>query len=468
MIYGKRKLIASAMERLNSVQPLWDLLKHLPAAPWKKMQILRQCIWSKVFYGCSNCTFAMNHIQTLRTSAIKSLRRNRAGANPLLALSLDNAMTSDPGFFQFWTVLSTFQRMIHKQPSIVDLWQSFMCGFDGRASHGPFGKLLEQLALVGWSVAVPGLYDHDGIWISLFDISVNSLRALAEDAWAQYVAKTLQSRKGFSDLVGIDLALFKRCQRRLSLKDSKILQPVQDGSFMDAKMQSKFDMAKDCLCAVCGVEDTYEHRCFHCPKLAQVHDAHQDIITQSRTLPFSMRVHLIPSRLSDWIWLKNALLQPAQVQRRPLPLGSNRLDLFTDGSTWLPNTPKLSLGAWAVVAPQVEGWVARGTLHGLCQHNDAAELQAIAEALDLSHQVPGEVTIWCDSAYAAGGVHRLLMDPLDCPDEVDSGLWTHIQNLLQHRAGTLMVQHIAAHRSSISDSSPVDSWTANWNDCADF
>lgn len=34
MVYGKRSYISGALERLNSVKPLWDLLRRLPAAEW--------------------------------------------------------------------------------------------------------------------------------------------------------------------------------------------------------------------------------------------------------------------------------------------------------------------------------------------------------------------------------------------------------------------------------------------------
>ena len=96
MVYGKKNYIQGALERLNGIKPLWDLLKRLPAADWKKQQILQQCIWAKAFYGCSNSPLGKSHIQDLRSAAMKSLKRNRAGANPLLALSTQESMACDP------------------------------------------------------------------------------------------------------------------------------------------------------------------------------------------------------------------------------------------------------------------------------------------------------------------------------------------------------------------------------------
>ena len=213
---------------------------------------------------------------------------------------------------------------------------------------------------------------------------------------------------------------------------------------------------------------THEHRCFECSKFRSVHDHHQHIIQKALHFPQVLRAHLLPPRLTSWTWFKSRLVEPAILQRKQIDLSLEHLDLFTDGSCLQPEIPQLSLGAWAVVSPQTGDWVSRGTVSGLRQNNDLAELFAVAEALDLSFQFPREVTIWCDSSYAAEGLHRLLMDHNDCPDDDEPLLWTHIQNLLLHRPGSLRVQHIAAHRSLRAAECPVDEWTALWNHQVDF
>lgn len=138
--------------------------------------------------------------------------------------------------------------------------------FTGDRSIGPCGKLLEVAEQVGWCVEVLGCYDHDGCWISLLDTTEGILRGVAEETWSQFVAKEIS--KDFEDLRGIDLAVFRQSQRRLDGKTRAFLQPIQDGSFLDSKAQSKVDMAKERSCSRCGMEDTHEHRCFHCVKFA--------------------------------------------------------------------------------------------------------------------------------------------------------------------------------------------------------
>ena len=66
---------------------------------------------------------------------------------------------------------------------------------------------------------------------------------IAEDAWAQHVAKVIADRKDFQGLEGLDLLVFRQAQRKLSWKARCFLQLIQDGSFLDARSQSKFDVA---------------------------------------------------------------------------------------------------------------------------------------------------------------------------------------------------------------------------------
>lgn len=151
---------------------------------------------------------------------------------------------------------------------------------------------------------------------SLLDTTEGILRGVAEEAWSQFVAKEISRRKDFEDLRGIDLAVFRQSQRRLDGKTRAFLQPIQDGSFLDSKAQSKFDMAKERNCSRCGVEDTHEHRCFHCVKFASVHARHREIIDTTLRMQSSLRAHLLPSRNPEWRGFKHFLNTPEMVERR--------------------------------------------------------------------------------------------------------------------------------------------------------
>eukprot|EP00435_Cladocopium_sp_Y103_P032822 s1588_g8.t1 len=316
---------------------------------------------------------------------MRSLKRSHAGANSWLVLGLLAPMGCDPGFFQLWTVLTTFIRLLRKQPMLHEMWNYFLLHYRGKPSHGPFGKMLEVCSQVGWALHLTGFFDHDGFWVSFLDTPEDTMRSISEDAWIQLVAKQVSGRKDMADLQGLDLLCFRQQQKRLTGAQSKILQPVQDGSFLDAKTQSKFDLAKSRTCRWCDEDDTHEHRCFRCPHFAQIHAEHGDTLLMAIDQSNTLCAHLLPSRNTWWAQFKcDYLSLPKITERRQHCLDFERLDLFTDVSFWNPDLPDFSLGAWSVVCTQMDLCLARGTLSGLRQGNDRAELRAALEALDIT------------------------------------------------------------------------------------
>ena len=183
-----------------------------------------------------------------------------------------------------------------------------------------------------------------------------------------------------------------------------------------------------------------------------------------------MKMHLLPSRNTHFSDFKRKMVEPENVEKHPGQdlIELDYVDLFTDGSWWDTALADYSIGSWAVVCPQLDQWVARGTLAGLRQTNDRAELRAIKAAMEITYDCKGLVVIWSDSAYAASGLNRLLLHPHDLPADLGDGLWLEVQSALQGRAGELRVHHVAAHRTSRQQDDPVDQGTAKWNDRADI
>lgn len=61
-----------------------------------------------------------------RTKAARALGNGKAGAAPALRLGLISGKTLlDPGFYQLWTVLQDFKRVLNKTPSMLD-WQHYV------------------------------------------------------------------------------------------------------------------------------------------------------------------------------------------------------------------------------------------------------------------------------------------------------------------------------------------------------
>ena len=177
MTYGAKHSIAEQMDRIKSLRQIWTLFKRLRAPLWIKQRLLVQALWPRAFYGSSICCMSWEHIKQLRTDAMRGLAQKRGGASPGMRLAVLAPPATDPGYYQFWHTLRTFRRVARKQKGFSDLWCIFMHHFQGKPSFGPFGKLLEVCAQVGWRVDAPFLVDHDGEYVFILDrLPINSWR----------------------------------------------------------------------------------------------------------------------------------------------------------------------------------------------------------------------------------------------------------------------------------------------------
>ena len=468
MTYGTKHSVVDQVERMASLKPLWILLRRLSCSSWDKKRILCQAFWPRAYYGSAICCMSWTHTKQLRTEAMKALRLYRGGANPGIRLAVLNPPSTDPGYFQFWQVLLTFRRIARKQPGFVHLWHSFMHKYQGKPTYGPFGKLLEVCGQVGWQVVPPNLIDHDGVTLNLLQTDLKQLEDTAIDAWRQAVAYTFAQRKDVSGLAGVDWRVIHAIFQRLPHYRREALHVLQDGTFIEHRVHKKYDNSKTGHCRHCGAEDTMQHRCTSCPALQSFYAKYQDLVSRWDSMQPAFSLRLLPSRNPYEAQYK--LLQ-AHAQPRCLKLLTLRncrhLDLFTDGSCWTPELPWASVGAWAVVSATHDKVVAKGTLTGLRQTSDEAELQAIVMAIEFAICNNGTTTIWTDSAFAAEGLHRLLCDIEDQPEGRYNDVWEKLQHQLCGHTHRISVQHIPAHRSVGASCLDVEDWTAHWNDRVD-
>ena len=468
MTYGAKHSVAEQLDRIKALKPLWILLKRLGAPIWAKQRLLSQALWPRAFYGSAICCMSWEHIKHLRTAAMRALRFGRGGANPGMRLGILCPPLTDPGFYQFWTTISTFQRIIQKQPGVLSLWHSFMRHYTGKASFGPFGKLLEVCAHVGWEIDVPYIQDQDGFRFNLIDTDKKLLERLAIDAWRQSIAQTFARRKDASDLQGIDWRVLHAILDRRPFHHQQSLHVLQDGTFIEKSMHQKYDLSQTGHCALCGEVDSMEHRCRRCPARQALYEEHAEVLNLWDTIPLSFAFKLLPSRNPFEAEYKRAI-QATTAQRIGLQRLPPRphLDLFTDGSCLNPTQPWLAVGAWAVVSATHDCVVSRGVLGGLAQTSDLAELIAVQNAVQYAVLNGGITTLWSDSAYVTTGLHRLLCDPMDPPQDQHAREWKQIQQMLFGHSDHILIQHVSSHRQAGNGTADIDDWTAYWNGRAD-
>ena len=172
-------------------------------------------------------------------------------------------------------------------------------------------------------------------------------------------------------------------------------QLLAEGAFLTNHAQNKFDLIKGDLCKFCRQVDTIEHRCLDCPALATARQGHEEAQQLWHILPQSLTHHLMPSRNPYHAERKRVLLQleehVGQFEYVDTTLDA-RVDIFTDGSCEYPETPPLSLAAWALVSATHKRVLLSGPLPGFHQSINRAELFAIYMAVQWAWQTCHPIT----------------------------------------------------------------------------
>ena len=159
---SKRHLTAHLHTRLARSEPKLQLIQRSSAPGSQKQLALHTAVWPSSLHGLGAIRVPAHLLAQQRTKAVRALRVERAGASPMLRLTMGQAATCDPEYFLIRRTVFDFRRLLQKDPGdMTQAWQRFMKGYDGKARDGPFTVLAERLARIGWSARPPWLQDHD-------------------------------------------------------------------------------------------------------------------------------------------------------------------------------------------------------------------------------------------------------------------------------------------------------------------
>ena len=469
MTFGAALRNRELRKRGDGLSGKWARLKRSMAPLPQKLTILPKVFWPKALYGSMNCLISDQYVHGLRTQATKALKLNGAGSNSLLRLSLSDDMSNDPGFSQLRLCLLTFQRMLRKSDDLVFLWKVRMECFDGSLKPGPFSRLLQCLAAIGWSVLdPPWIHDHEQRTWNLELLDETTLQMFLQDAWLQYVASTLK-RKTMRDLRGIDGALTLWNTKKMLPLHRSLLSALHSGAFLSANEQSRFDDEKTAFCTLCGCEDDRQHWLL-CPRFANLRANIPGWHVDNCELPDCLVNHLLVPRLPLAIQWRRALWSLEDcTQNFCLHNPPNELNhLFTDGSCTTWAHADLTLASWAVVNATTCDVVAMGPLHGLVQSIGRAEASAILAGLRWALFHAADVCIWSDSLSSINLV-RFIQEHDRVPSRVSNyDIWKEIHEVLRSCAGLcIFFQWVPSHLELSQLESPLEDWAASWNDVAD-
>lgn len=126
MTYGLARRTRILRHRGQLLEPTWNKLRKSLAPKAQKLAMLSKVFWPKALHGSANCLIADNYAAELRRAAVKAVKLNGAGSNPMLRLTLADDMQADPGFYQLRLCVDTCRRMLGIR---VMTWES--CGACG-------------------------------------------------------------------------------------------------------------------------------------------------------------------------------------------------------------------------------------------------------------------------------------------------------------------------------------------------
>ena len=94
----RKRSNATTVARMQSLQSVWPRMAASPAPYQQKIRALVVGAWPKALYAATIVGVGSQHIQSLRSGAMKAIGARKPGANPLLHLSCIEHPTADPGY----------------------------------------------------------------------------------------------------------------------------------------------------------------------------------------------------------------------------------------------------------------------------------------------------------------------------------------------------------------------------------
>ena len=462
------------MERVNGITSLWPRLRLSACGYAQKIRAIKAAAWPRCLHGVAAATLSFATFKALRSGAMKGIRADSAGANPMVHLGLIEAVDVDP---LGWAILQTLRltRDCGSQENVEQVLAEIVSGVSAVPNNSITHTLCTRIQLLGWHIDAQGsIHDLLGSF-SLFGVSVAEIHYRMSLQWPYVVAAHTAHRRCFSGLEQIDPSDTKLWLQSLDVADQALFRKLLNGSHVTQNGKAYCQEVESDVCPYCHCSDSRYYRFWECAQFASFR-SHlcADTLRCICDLPEALTESgwsLQPTTALEWNQYFAAIEEP----NVPSFEFSGDVHLFTDGSCYAQQDVHLRFAGWAVVQASFAGVhdytgsriLDSGVLPGLLQSSVRAEIYAVLHALRLTVHHAGSVYIWTDCDAVVRRLCRILAGAHVRTNSAHADLWSSISQCLVGRTRRVFITRVAAHRCPEDASTALAEWCFRNNGLAD-
>ena len=476
--YSKQSTNEVIVNKIKAFAERWAAFSRSPASYHQKLKAIRSVSWPNTLHGISSVHLGSDHIDSLRTSAMRALKEHGSGTSPAIHLALVEAPNSDPGYFVLkQTVLDcrnnqSFEQTQVRLDSLVDNPRF-------KPPPGPCSVLLHRLQAVNWYwIKNKGFFDQWQRPINIWQAPIQELLSRLAEAWQVHIAGCASTRKTFKGMSHTS-AFLSRARSRPPPNQAAILRRAMNGSFFTSDHEKYIEgTQRDTTCKFCGQQDSVTHRNWECPHLEP---ARAQCEAQTRALilkqspafynhgwaPYPKKMFEFHRRLLSMPDSRSHFEEPKVIPKV--------LELFTDGGAWSPQMAITRIAFWGValaIHDQSHEFhpLAAGVVPGLLQTVARGELCAAISAIRYASNNQAKYRLWIDSAYVVQQCQQCLDQPNweITPNIPNHDLLSDLQEAFRRAKGLCIgIVKVMSHQDIDNEIDPIVQWALRGNDAAD-
>ena len=166
----------------------------------QKLRALRTVAWPTTLHGISSIHLGDDHLDELRTGAMRGTEQHGLGTSPKIHLSLIEPTLTDPGYYALWRTLCDFREQTSLDSTQAILDSLAFPSKRVKPPPGPCSVVLHRLHGIhwSWSISDGSFHDQHECCIDIWEAPIQELQIRCSTAWQQKIAGEMAVRKNIS------------------------------------------------------------------------------------------------------------------------------------------------------------------------------------------------------------------------------------------------------------------------------